>query len=71
MARDYSIHFHVWSQHEVLELLLALRTRIGFDIESFCKNRHEVICVLRKDDAQKVGASRADFSPPDSARRAA
>jgi SAM-dependent methyltransferase len=45
---DYSIHYHVWTQHEVLELLLALRSRIGFEIEAFCKNNRENICVLRK-----------------------
>ncbi len=48
MKVDYSIHFHVWTQHEVLELMLALRPQIGFDIESFCKNDREIICVLRK-----------------------
>lgn len=71
MARDYSIHFHVWTQHEVLELLLALRTRIGFDIESFCKNRHEVICVLRKDPSLKSNVPHAASPTPDSTRRAA
>lgn len=52
MAADFSIHYHVWTQHEVLELLLALRPRIGFDIETFCKNHRENICVLRKDVAR-------------------
>lgn len=51
LTQDYSIHFHVWTQHEFLELLLDLRSRIGFDIETFCKNRHEMVCVLRKDAA--------------------
>lgn len=66
LDHDYSIHYHVWSQHEILELLLALRTRIGFEIESFCKNRNEVICVLRKDPSVKV-----ESSTPSAARRAA
>lgn len=70
MARDYSIHFHVWSQHEVLELMLALRTRIGFEIETFCKNRHENICVLRKDVTLKA-AVQAEFTPKTSGSRAA
>jgi SAM-dependent methyltransferase len=65
MDRDYSIHYHVWSQHEMLELLLALRTKIGFEIESFCKNRHEIVCVLRKDASVKVA------SDATAARRAA
>ncbi len=61
MDQDYSIHYHAWSQHEVLELLLALRTQIGFEIESFCKNRHEMICVLRKDPSVK-GESKATLA---------
>jgi SAM-dependent methyltransferase len=71
MARDYSIHFHVWTQHEVLELLLALRPAIGFDIESFCKNRHEIICVLRKNPAPESDLSHADSPPAASVRNAA
>lgn len=48
MARGYSIHFHVWTQKEMLELLLALREAIGFDFEATCKREHEMIFVLRK-----------------------
>lgn len=54
MDQDFSIHYHVWTQQEFLELLLSIRQPIGFEIESFCMNRHEMICVLRKD------AERAD-----------
>lgn len=49
IAQDFSIHYHVWTQHEVLELLLSVQKTLQFEIETFCKNRHEVICVLRKD----------------------
>lgn len=49
MDQDFSIHYHVWTQQEFLELLLSIRQPIGFEIESFCMNRHEMICVLRKD----------------------
>lgn len=52
MEQDFSIHYHVWTQHELLELLLSLRRRLSFEIESFCMNRHEMICVLKKDSGQ-------------------
>ena len=48
MAGGYSIHFHVWTQKELLELLLSLKDDLGFDFEVVCKNGHEVIFVLRK-----------------------
>jgi SAM-dependent methyltransferase len=50
-AADYSIHFHVWTQAEMFELLLVLKKRGGleFEIESFLKNGGECIFVLRKE----------------------
>ncbi len=54
MARDYSIHYHVWTQHELLELMLALREQLTFDVEAFCQNRHEAIFVLRKATAESA-----------------
>lgn len=50
MERDYSIHYHVWTQAEVLELVQALRGRRGlaFDVELAVRNEHENIFVLRK-----------------------
>jgi SAM-dependent methyltransferase len=47
---DYSIHFHVWTQAEFLQLLLYCRHDLcfGFDIELFQKNGIEFIIVLRK-----------------------
>ena len=47
---DYSIHFHVWTQTEFLELLLYCRNDLSFnfDIEIFQKNGIEFIVVLRK-----------------------
>ena len=48
--RNYSIHFHVWTQVEIFELLLLLRERFDatFDIEIAVRNEHENIFVLRK-----------------------
>ncbi len=51
MARNYSIHFHVWSLREMLELLLFLGGRIGFEIEASCINGAEDVFILRKTPA--------------------
>jgi SAM-dependent methyltransferase len=47
---DYSIHFHVWSQSEFLQLLLYCRDELSFplDIELVQRNAGEVVCVLKK-----------------------
>ncbi|HEX8237201.1 MAG TPA: methyltransferase domain-containing protein [Abditibacteriaceae bacterium] len=49
--QDYSIHFHVWTQAEILELLIYCRNKLSFpfDIELFQKNGIEFIVVLRKE----------------------
>jgi len=47
-ASGFSIHFHVWTQRELMELLLYLRERVAFEIELFLKRGYEVIVVLRK-----------------------
>jgi SAM-dependent methyltransferase len=50
LARDYSIHFHVWTQTDALELLVALERELGiqFDLEIAVRNGHENVFVLRK-----------------------
>jgi SAM-dependent methyltransferase len=50
IARDYSIHFHVWTQADVLGLLVALREWFGvsYDLEVAVRNDHENVFVLRK-----------------------
>jgi SAM-dependent methyltransferase len=50
LARDYSIHFHVWTQYDILELLVALRRELGieFDLEVAVRNGKENVFVLRK-----------------------
>lgn len=50
LAEDYSIHFHVWTQTEMLALLRAAQTHAGlrFDIELFLKRRDECVFILRK-----------------------
>jgi SAM-dependent methyltransferase len=50
MGIDYSIHFHVWTQLEMFEFVLALNRKLGirFDVEAFFKNGEECIFILRK-----------------------
>jgi SAM-dependent methyltransferase len=50
MALDYSIHYHVWSQFEFFELIVALKKTFKqyFDVEMFYKNEAEFIFILRK-----------------------
>jgi predicted SAM-dependent methyltransferase len=52
LDRGYSIHFHAWTQTELLELLRAAADEldVDFDIELMLKNRQEVIFVLRKSE---------------------
>ena len=48
MDQDYSIHFHVWSQFEMMEMFANLGKKYHFDLELMLKNENEVIFVLRK-----------------------
>ena len=46
---NYSIHFHVWTQMEFLELLLYCKQHyFNFEIELLQKNGVEFITILRK-----------------------
>jgi SAM-dependent methyltransferase len=70
-AAGYSIHMHVWTQAEFLELLLHCRRRFAndFEIEAFARRSLEVVVVLRKAGylAVRVGsrpASNADTIAP-------
>jgi len=50
LAIDYSVHYHVWTQIELLELFVTLRHQFAlpFDIELSLKHGIEYIIVLRK-----------------------
>jgi SAM-dependent methyltransferase len=50
LEQDYSIHYHVWTQREALELLTVVRQRLklDFDIELMEQIEHEVVFVMRK-----------------------
>jgi SAM-dependent methyltransferase len=54
---NYSIHYHVWTQKELAELLTAVMDDLGFDIELFLKRKYEVIAVLRKLEGVSVSVS--------------
>jgi SAM-dependent methyltransferase len=49
-AAGYSIHMHVWTQAEFLQLILHCRQRFdnAFDIEAAARQSHEFVVVLRK-----------------------
>lgn len=46
----YSIHFHVWTQKEMLEMFLNIKDllQIDFDVQESCMNLNEIIFILRK-----------------------
>jgi predicted SAM-dependent methyltransferase len=50
LSIDYSIHYHVWTQAEMLELVVAVRKMASFELELCLKNEAEVIFILRKND---------------------
>lgn len=46
---SYSIHFHVWTEIEFLQLILACHQRFGgFDLEAAARRGIEFIVILRK-----------------------
>lgn len=50
LSIDYSIHYHVWTQVEMLELIVAMRKMISFELELCLRNDTEVIFILRKNE---------------------
>ena len=54
MAMEYSIHFHSWTQREMLEVLLAVGQRQSFDIEMLVFNLEENIFIIRKLDGDGI-----------------
>jgi GT2 family glycosyltransferase/SAM-dependent methyltransferase len=46
----YSIHYHVWTQAELFELMATMQRQLDlrFDVELFVKNEIEALFVLRK-----------------------
>jgi SAM-dependent methyltransferase len=48
MEINYSIHFHVWTETEMIEFFLKQKGTHDFEIELFSRNINEMIFVLRK-----------------------
>lgn len=50
LAALANIHFHVWTQVEIVEMFLGMRREFEFpiDMEAAIQNGHEVVVVLRK-----------------------
>jgi len=48
MEINYSIHFHVWTETEMIEFFLKQKSRRDFEIELFSRNINEMIFLLRK-----------------------
>lgn len=51
---NYSIHFHVWTQREIFELIDHLGTLVDFEIEAFLRNDTECVFLLRNGRFQPV-----------------
>jgi O-antigen biosynthesis protein len=74
-ATGHSIHFHVWTQVDLLELLLYCQERCGsFEIEAFTRRSIENIAVLRKhgawvpETAPETGSTAPAIAAPPEAR---
>ena len=50
MDSGYSIHFHVWSQFEMMEFITFIKRKynLSFKVELFLANEFEVIIILRR-----------------------
>jgi SAM-dependent methyltransferase len=62
----YSIHMHVWTQAEFLDLMLEVRRRTegGFDIEAAARQGIEFMVILRKAGALPAAATPPPPPPP-------
>ena len=45
---NYSIHYHVWGDAELVELIATLQRFVQFELELFLRNGFETILILRK-----------------------
>ncbi len=63
----YSIHFHVWAQADLLEMMAYCAERLGsFDIEAVRRMQLENIVVLRKHGALAAKEARGTAALPES-----
>lgn len=49
MSIEYSIHYHCWTQNEMIEMISVLQKIFyNFEVELFLRNETEVIMIFRK-----------------------
>lgn len=62
------IHFHVWTQMEIIEMFLRLRRDHGFnwEIQAIMRQGNEVIVVLKKEDVEIWDRGDPATKPPTS-----
>lgn len=60
-ARDYSIHFHVWDEPGLLELMAHLQSelKLPFRLKRAKRNHYELIVILQKTPAAPGASVRA------------
>lgn len=56
MERQAAIHFHAWTQVEMLELILSIRRSQAFEVELIFKRDNEVLVILSKGDLSRPRA---------------
>lgn len=50
IEKKYSIHFHVWTQAEAIDLMLKMQARFAFEILLVYRNENEIIFILQKNN---------------------
>lgn len=48
MRIDYSIHYHVWTQREMFEFIVALKQMVSFEVELVFRGDTECVFILKK-----------------------
>ncbi|MDO8335937.1 MAG: methyltransferase domain-containing protein [Candidatus Saccharibacteria bacterium] len=54
--QKFSVHLNVWSQHDLLDLILYIirEYKLDLDFETVVKNQHEIILILKKQPKSKI-----------------
>lgn len=61
LAMDYSIHYHAWTEWELMEMLVYLKRQAGlsFAVELLFHNHIEIVMILRKGERASAQNGRA------------
>jgi SAM-dependent methyltransferase len=70
-SEGYSIHFHVWTQADLMEVMVHCHERLGtFEVVAVREHSLEVILVLRKNaHCQSAAGADGDSNPPIPSRK--